>query len=394
MPLGGAWLTPRGGFKPRRGAARGAILSGQGRSALRGCVVAMAAAGASGLYVNPNTGAAQAGLAPFRNALINGDMRINQRGTSTNLASLTAVGTTFAYSCDRWHAYRHGFVTGTAIGQGTTLTVGDMPFDEAGITTFSRISRLSGNTGTQLIYFAYNMESQDSVKYKNKPVTLSFYVRGGANFSGSILYSEIISGTGTDQVLRSAYTNSTVEQQKTTALSTSWIKVTLTKTVSSVLNQIGVRFVYTPTGTAGAADYFDVTGVQLELGSVATPFEVRPYPVELQLCQRYYIRWVATKLYTHFPVTGYISSPGNFFGTIITQTNLRISPNSQSQFTTSGLFEIVGAFQSSNIVIDIDSSSINSFRILATGTGGTAGFGGVLRAAASIGAFLAIDVEL
>jgi len=265
----------------------------------------MAAAGASGLYVNPNTGAAQAGLAPFRNALINGDMRINQRGTSTNLASLTAVGTTFAYSCDRWHAYRHGFVTGTAIGQGTTLTVGDMPFDEAGITTFSRISRLSGNTGTQLIYFAYNMESQDSVKYKNKPVTLSFYVRGGANFSGSILYSEIISGTGTDQVLRSAYTNSTVEQQKTTALSTSWIKVTLTKTVSSVLNQIGVRFVYTPTGTAGAADYFDVTGVQLELGSVATPFEVRPYPVELQMCQRYY-----EKSYNTSVAPGTSAAPG------------------------------------------------------------------------------------
>ena len=31
-----------------------------------------------------------------------------------------------------------------------------------------------------------------------------------------------------------------------------------------------------------------ITGVQLEKGTVATPFEVRPYPVELQLCQRYY----------------------------------------------------------------------------------------------------------
>jgi hypothetical protein len=35
-------------------------------------------------------------------------------------------------------------------------------------------------------------------------------------------------------------------------------------------------------------DYFTLTGVQLEKGSVATPFEVRPYATELALCQRYY----------------------------------------------------------------------------------------------------------
>ena len=46
-------------------------------------------------------------------------------------------------------------------------------------------------------------------------------------------------------------------------------------------------FSYTPTGTAGAADYFSITGIQLEKGSAATSFEMRPYAVELQLCQRY-----------------------------------------------------------------------------------------------------------
>jgi hypothetical protein len=35
-------------------------------------------------------------------------------------------------------------------------------------------------------------------------------------------------------------------------------------------------------------DYFTLTGVQLEKGSVATPYEIRPYATELALCQRYY----------------------------------------------------------------------------------------------------------
>jgi ABC-type glycerol-3-phosphate transport system permease component len=45
---------------------------------------------------------------------------------------------------------------------------------------------------------------------------------------------------------------------------------------------------YTPSGTASGFDYFDITGVQLEKGPVATPFEIRPYATELALCQRYY----------------------------------------------------------------------------------------------------------
>jgi hypothetical protein len=55
-----------------------------------------------------------------------------------------------------------------------------------------------------------------------------------------------------------------------------------------LLNQIGLNIQYIPVGTAGANDYFDITGIQLELGSVATPFEVRPGSVELGLCHRYY----------------------------------------------------------------------------------------------------------
>jgi hypothetical protein len=237
------------------------------------------------MYVNMNSGAVQAGLMPFRNALINGDMRINQRGTSTNLASLTTVATG-SWVTDRWNVLRGGYAAGAVIGQGTSLTNSDLPFSDAGIKTFGRIGRLSGNTATNDIALNYNMESQDCYQYVGKTVTLSFYYRTGTNFSGSALIAQIITGTGTDQALRNGYTG-LIAQTITNIVSSTWRRVSFTVTLSSLLNQIGLGIQYTPVGTAGTNDYFDITGIQLELGSVPTSFEVRPFPVELQLCLRY-----------------------------------------------------------------------------------------------------------
>ena len=159
-------------------------------------VVAMAS---SGLYVNPNTGQTQAGLQQFRNAIINGDMRINQRGTSTNLASMTAVGATFRYVVDRWGVFRVGYATDSQMAQGTNISASDLPFTEAGITTFARISRIASTSGTIPINFAYALESQDSKKFVGKTITLSFYYRTGSNFSGSVLYASIATGKSIDQ---------------------------------------------------------------------------------------------------------------------------------------------------------------------------------------------------
>jgi len=173
------------------------------------------------------------------------------------------------------------------MGQGTNLTAGDLPFTDAGIKTFARIGRLSGNAATGNIQFAYSMESQDCYRFVGKTVTLSFYYRTGANFSGTSLSDFIYTGTGIDQAARNGFTGGTYPGVGTCSPNTSWQRVSLRCEIGSNMNQIGLSFQYTPVGTAGAADYFDITGVQLELGSVATPFEVRPFPVELQMCQRY-----------------------------------------------------------------------------------------------------------
>jgi hypothetical protein len=244
------------------------------------------------VYVDPNTGGVQAGLMQFRNAIINGDMRINQRGASTNLASMSVVGATIGYVVDRWCVLRSGYATDSQMAQGTNIGVLDLPFTEAGITTFSRASRIVSTSSTAAINFSYGLESQDSKKFAGKTVTLSFYYRTGANFSSSALNAYIVTGKGNDEGLQRG--SSITGYQANTASFTvnlNWSRAKYTVTITdTAVTQIGVSFQLIPSGTALAADYFDITGVQLEQGSVATPFEIRPLSVELQLCYRYYYR--------------------------------------------------------------------------------------------------------
>jgi hypothetical protein len=157
-----------------------------------------------------------------------------------------------------------------------------------------RVQRDSGNTSTGIIYSLQNFESINSIPFAGKTVTYSFYARAGANYSAAssaLLYS-VNTGTGTDQNLLNGYTGQATPILTTVTLTTTWQRFTATAALSSSATQIGVAFSYTPVGTAGANDYFEVTGVQLEVGSVATPFHTYAATIqgELAACQRYYYR--------------------------------------------------------------------------------------------------------
>jgi hypothetical protein len=224
----------------------------------------------------------------FRNAIINGDMRINQRGISTNWASPTAIGAGSAtYTLDRWNPFRNTGQTGCAVAQGTLATT-DAPYSQ-GLQYYLRVGRVSGDTGTQLIAASYQLETRDSLRLAGQPTTVSFWYRTGSGFSGTLNINYFY-GTGTDQGWRVGPTGSAVILNPSFSNSNAWQYASFTAFAPLVTNQLFIGPQYTPTGTAGGFDYFDITGVQLEKGSVATPFEVRPYATELALCQRYYWR--------------------------------------------------------------------------------------------------------
>jgi hypothetical protein len=123
-------------------------------------------------------------------------------------------------------------------------------------------------------------------------MTISFYARAGANYSAasSNLGVRLFTGTGTDQPLQS-FTGFATAVNSTATLTTSWARYSYTITLGSTVTEFGLNFNFVPVGTAGAADYFDVTGVQIELGSVATTFKRASGGTiqgELAACQRYF----------------------------------------------------------------------------------------------------------
>ena len=214
----------------------------------------------------------------LRNRLINGGMQIFQRGT--NLSTNATSG----YYIDRMWGYS-GASTAATFSQLTSTSLAGFPYA-------SRAQRNSGNTGTGGVYMGQIIESSNMVDLQGQTVTLSFYARAGANYSaaGNALSVALRTGTVADQglaALISGWTG-TADQTSSVTLTTSWQRFTVNFTMPSNALEASPFWYSTNTGTAGTNDYFDVTGVQLEVGSVATPFERRQYGQELALCQRYY----------------------------------------------------------------------------------------------------------
>ena len=212
----------------------------------------------------------------FRNKVINGNMSVWQRGTSVAVSTL-------GYTADRWF---HQSYNGATISRQPTSDTSVLP----NVQYCARVQRNSGVTSTNFMYFTQSMETQESIKVSGKTITLSFYARKGANFSATsnAFKAELFYGTGTDQNMIFGYTGQAQLFTSTFTLTSSWVRYSVTATIPVTSTEITPLFGYTPTGTAGANDYFEITGVQLEEGSVATPLEQRPIQQELALCQRYY----------------------------------------------------------------------------------------------------------
>lgn len=218
----------------------------------------------------------------FRNAIINGAMNIWQRATDTGTIGVGGGG---YYGVDRWWLYNNGYTS-----KMTQQLVGST------LPTFlycMRFQRTSGETSIVPSVLHTPQETINSVRLAGKQATLSFYARASSGMSNTSGVSVMVNtGTGTDQknLGASSYTGGATPITTTPTLTTSWQRFTVTGTIASTTTEIDIQINYVPAGTAGASDYFEITGVQLEEGSVATPFEHRPYQTELALCQRYFYK--------------------------------------------------------------------------------------------------------
>ena len=252
------------------------------------------------------------GFFSYRNLVINGAMEVAQRGTSGS--------TNGAYNCvDRISRNVSG-VTGPVTDSQQALTSGD-PYDE-GFRSFFRVATIDPSTVAVHSYLTikYKFEAGDIAcsgwKYTdpNSYVTLSFWVRAnvtqdyGFSFQThdgtSYLYNKkfsLVAGTW-KKIAQKVPGNANISFDNDTghgmtidfypflggtfnnATDDSWALGSTNK----FADNIGTSWWTSADAT------FDITGVQLEVGDVATPFEHKPYHEELLRCQRYFNRqdWV------------------------------------------------------------------------------------------------------
>ena len=325
------------------------------------------------------------------NPVLNSAFQIWQRG-----ASIAAVAGNNAYTADRWMVYRQG-VTGATVTRQVTGDTTNLP----NIQYCARVQRDSGNTSINVVNIANNFESVNSIPYAGKTVTISAYVRKGTNYSSaSDAFSlGIATGTGTDQTLNvTGYTGAAYPVSASATLTTTWQRISATGTLAATATELAVYAGYTPVGTAGAADYFEVTGVQIDIGSVALPF--RTYAATLQgelaACQRYYYRATpGTSSYGLFSFWGNATSATNLYSIALLPTTMRTNP-SVIDFSTLRVFgQSTGVYNAiSAVALDANSTTLQSvgFNITSTGmtTNSVVGYG----ANGSTSAYIGFSAEL
>jgi hypothetical protein len=308
----------------------------------------------------------------FKNRIINGDMRIDQRNAGASVTP-TADAT---YTIDRWSS-RLGAASKFSIQRNAASVT-----PPVGFTNYLGITSLSAYSIGSSDYFAeehriegFNIADLAWGTASAAPVTISFWIRSSltGTFGGAITNNAQNRSYPFTYTINSA--NTWEKETITIAGDTSGTWLTDNNVGAAIRFGFGAGSTFSGTagawsagnffsatgatsvvGTNGATFY--VTGVQLEKGSTATSFDYRSYGTELALCQRYY--WKATlpgatfttNLSTHattrMPVTmraiPTLDSGATF--TAATGNNGTVALNSGTGYTASG--DGVGIYNSAN----------------------------------------------
>ena len=339
-----------------------------------------------------------------RNILINGAMNVDQRNTTT---------TSEGFTVDRWNVDNANF--GEMVMAVTQDTASPADFSHSlkvAVTTAE--TDLGAN---HLLRLRYTVEAQD-IQHLNygtssaKKLTLSFWVRSSLTGKYSVMFYQ---PDATRSNLQSFNIN--------TADTWEYKTITIDGDIGGTINNdtgggfqiymtlaAGTNYTGTPhTGWGayvGTDDFahsdmvdftaqtgeFYLTGVQLEVGDTATPFEHRSFGEELALCQRYFFAEPHTDTY-HNVCNGFHPTTTLFIGNKDLPVPMRAGPSVSS----SGSYQCAGtaSLDASNIVIvDSSGANVSNIQIRATVSGATSGNGTVLRNKNDATATFHLDAEL
>jgi len=235
-----------------------------------------------------------------RNRLINGDMSVYQRGS-------VAATTAGAYTLDRW------FVTPTGATVTVTQSTSVVP------TGFADSLNVAGAASVTNVAVRQRIESVNTQDLDSGvQVTVSGWIRQSTGSAVTTATIALAAPTALDN-----YTSTTSAATTYTLPSipnATWTTFSNTFTLTtSCVNGLQVTIAL---GTGLTSGSFNLTGVQLEVGSVATPFERRQYGTELMLCQRYYEVGSSAQLFSSYVVTA-----NNYYNPVRYSVSKRATPS-------------------------------------------------------------------
>tara|TARA_B100000424_G_C22935530_1_gene497816 strand:+ start:1086 stop:2168 length:1083 start_codon:yes stop_codon:yes gene_type:complete len=321
----------------------------------------------------------------FRNKIINGDMSIAQRATPGGTA-VTTGGSPVV--CDRWHTFGNGF--GTYILSHSTDAPAGFANSLLIANTVSSSASGSDHFGLQYKFEGQELQSFAKGNSTAQPVTVSWYSKTtnpgvytielddrdntrsiSATFSATTTWTrhsvtfpgDTVGQLDNDNVASVHLSWWLMAGPNFTSgtLQTAWDARTNANRVSSTNNNL----------SNGSSFY--ITGVQLEIGNIATPFEHRPIGVELSLCQRYFIKgnaWVGPEWMTQ---GGNVALPARH--------NFPVIMNHTPDLTNLGFTSQNGAYTHSPSFNDIYPDGFTFKAVLKAGQSAYTVHGGVIYSA-------------
>jgi hypothetical protein len=239
-----------------------------------------------------------------------------------------------------------------------------------------------------------SLETRDVVRFQGQAVTVSFWYRIPVYFSQAwgpnLFWTTSVDTAITNAVSSAPNTAGSGNMSNTTT----WTYTSFQATVPSNAQALSVLFSTYNNIVNGAT--IQITGVQLERGTVATPFEVRPYATELALCQRYFTQLGGQMLYNYFG-SGLASSATSAYILCPLPVPMRY-PNG-STVTTVGSFNLLGLISGTygNAAVSSiakDQQNINNIELIVACTNMTTGYPYMLYVSNSLANLLQINNEL
>jgi hypothetical protein len=282
----------------------------------------------------------------FRNKLYNGNFQIWQRNTT-----FTGIGTN-TYTADRW-------ATPINAGAGSTLTVSRSTSVPSGAGFNYSIQIVTAATSGAPSLIEQRIEAVNVSDLVNGTyVTVSFWAIQTSPASFITLNTQILYPSTTDTW--TAQNNAGSPSIVANTLTGSWAYYRATIQVNTALvatNGLSVQFW---AAAITASTTILITGVQLEKGQAATPFEVRPYATDLALCQRYYQQWGPTSGGQRY---GFACTNGTVCYLSLPYVVVMRAVPTTLALSSAADFNILGGATASSITLDSTSTTIGSLAL-------------------------------